>query len=72
MAATSAHDPKQSKPRLVLVNCKTLHYHAFDGKTHLNTISSNQPLEPEFVEYFRMHTDKVMADLDGPDEPEVA
>lgn len=72
MATTNVHKPTRDKPRLVCVNCKTLHYHAYDGNKHLNTISSDIALEPEFVEYFRVHTDKVMADIDGPDEPEVA
>ncbi len=72
MAHTNVHKPKRDVPRLVCINCKTLHYHAYDGKRHLNTISSDIPLEAEFVEYFRLHTDKVMADIDGPTEPEVA
>ena len=51
----------------LVVCCRNLHYHAYHGRQHINTISSDIPLEPEFVEYFRLHTDQVMADLDGPE-----
>ncbi len=52
-------------PKLVLVDCKKNLYHAYVGKEHKNTISSDQPLEASFVEYFRTNTDKVMEQLDG-------
>lgn len=53
--------------RLVRIDTKDLTYHVYEGATHKNTIKSETPLEADFVEYFRVHTDKVMADLDDPE-----
>lgn len=50
--------------RLVRIDCKEFLYHAYEGKTHVNTIRSDAPLEADFIEYFRVYTDKVMESLD--------
>lgn len=55
--------------RLVKIDCQKNLYHAYEGNKHLNTIKSDQPLEAEFVEYFRKHTEQVMKELDN-DESE--
>lgn len=57
--------------RLVRIDTKDLVYHVYEGKVHKNTIKSETPLDPEWVEYLRVHTDYALADLDNPD-PEAA
>lgn len=58
--------------RFVRVDCDKNLYHAYDGKKLINTISSDRPLEASFVEYFRVETEKVMAEIEQDDGPEAA
>lgn len=58
--------------RLVRIDCKELLYHAYDGSKRENTISSDVPLEPSFVEYFRVNTKEVMESIDGEKEADAA
>ena len=61
--------------RLVRIDCDKLHYHVYEGRKHENTISSDHPLESDFVEYFRTNTKEVMESIDGKEEdlgPEAA
>ena len=63
----------KAKPvRLVRIDSETNMYHAYSGREHINTIQSNEPMDAEFVEYFRVRTEEVMAEIDGPTEPEAA
>ena len=55
---------KNPNQRFVRIDTKSLQYHAYDGKKHLNTVASETPLDAEFVEYFRTQTDKVMESID--------
>lgn len=51
--------------RLVRIDCDTKMYSVYvDGKME-NSIQSAEFLDREFVEEFRVHTDRVMAIIDG-------
>lgn len=58
--------------RLVRIDNQAMVYHMYEGREHRNTIKSTEPLEADFVEYFRVHTDQVMADIASVEDPEAA
>ncbi len=58
--------------RLVLIDPKSLTYSAFSGRTKLNSIKSDRPLDAQYVEYFRKHTEALMKTLVDQTDPEVA
>jgi hypothetical protein len=50
--------------RLVLIDAKERTYAVYEGRSRVDKIKSEFLLDAEFVEYFRVHTDKVMADIE--------
>lgn len=58
--------------RLVVIDAKNMLYSAYHGKKRVEKLKSDVHLDAEFIEYYRVHTDKVSESLNGPSEPESA
>ncbi len=55
--------------RLVVIDAKHMTYTAFEGRKKIDKVKSQTHLGSEFVEYFRLHTEEVMKDVDdAPDK----